>query len=722
MKRGESHALLMDMNDGTEQGNSVIESCITGDAILPQGTTDNLHALFVQKHIDGSVTYHASRHDAYRGEHPMPNKIQPEKKLSQLDVIEALRLFVHRGPWYINQGPVHPQSLNDIRGTVSTVVGHAIMALLFGMIPAIGSIPLVYLTVIYAIGNYHLLCGPKPGFSKLGMHVYLPLYLMVCQCLDPALQFLTLRNLSKDLPSMEDEQRKGQLKTTMMYMQLRSVSLLCSIATIFMSRILAINTIKVFSDIAYYKALAEERMKLKKRSGHILELFKRRFTDVYEPFSAPLSFNDRYFQEDVGIVRQVLTTCSAFTMFVGLALWHANMLGYFRGESDLAAMGNFVMSSSVISMNWTALTKRLFGVVIKINRNAKQLVLCRTLNIGQDFTVWDKASKDMLKDLLEVRLGHVLKAGGSEANGTEMDLAHVFGRQAVVPAGASGGSFKSSIFSSDAEEVRDWFMKQSFSSGSRILEAVPDCYMGQIIAELIYGAETDHHQIKQLDLSKVEDAKAWWELRQFLLLDFADESCLVDYAIAVTLLLLGCFCCIGFLDWTTHKDNISEEISKLSSDVERRHCLRKFLASLCPMSGLVVACTTIAMLSILFFELVKACVTINKMLDDDAKMLRDTMLELQLQDTEGSGHSEDRTKVQETLLPLISSMLQSMQDTDNKQKLFGFVVDAKMQNGFILSVASVIVSCVWKQFSAAAIDLDLDKINYMTKYIDKFVE
>jgi len=140
------------------------------------------------------------------------------------------------------------------------------------------------------------------------------------------------------------------------------------------------------------------------------------------------------------------------------------------------------------------------------------------------------------------------------------------------------------------------------------------------------------------------------------------------------------------------------------------------------MSGLVVACTTIAMLSILFFELVKACVTVNKMLDDDAKMLRDTMLELQLQDTEGSGHSEDRTKVQETLLPLISSMLQSMQDTDNKQKLFGFVVDAKMQNGFIFSVASVIVSCVWKQFSAAAIDLDLDKINNMTKYIDKFVE
>jgi len=703
----EGTQLLASRSEGGEASEADISTCTTGDAVLPVGVSDCLKAKFVRKHDDNTVTYHESRHAAYRGESPVDG-VRPGKLLSQLDVADAWRHFI-----YGRQ--VAPRSMTDIRGTVSTVVWHTMAGLLFGMIPALGVLPLLFLTFTYAIQNFHLFGGPAGEDRKTRIRqriLYgLGLYIMLYQCMIPLIQYTNLKAFYLELKATDAAHRAEQLGSTIMFLQLDAVRLLCSISSLFLIRVLAINTMRVYSDIAYYKALAEEH--LPKRSRNILNEFKHRFTEIYEPFSAPVRIYDEYFNEKIGWVRKSLAIFSAASMFLSLTMWYNNVVHRYSSRASPVVTISYMFSAIIIGQNWYMLMIRLFGVVVKLKRNAKQLLLFRTLNADQDFTSWDTASKGMLREMLQARLQRVCQVGSRPAEMREVLLEHKPNSRIA----ALTRSFKASIFSSDFKDFESWMMRTSVASDTDIVTAIPDRFISHLVSKLVYSAKADEQEIEQLSLHKAEDAACWWNLRQFLLLDFADESCSVDYSITVTLLLLGCFSCIGFIDWTANKEVIASQSGKIMGVMGHHPRFLQLVALLGPIAGMVLAATTITTLSILFYELAQTCVDINRLLDDDAKMLRDAMVELQVQSSVGSSQGAASADDAKALVPLLSSMLQSMQDTDQKQKLFGFVVDGRLQNGLIFSVTSVILSLVWKQFGAVAMDVDMEQISNMTSVL-----
>eukprot|EP00913_Durusdinium_trenchii_P035539 g33258.t1 len=65
---------------------------------------------------------------------------------------------------------------------------------------------------------------------------------------------------------------------------------------------------------------------------------------------------------------------------------------------------------------------------------------------------------------------------------------------------------------------------------------------------------------ERLDLTNLDDVKAWWDLRRYIQVDFLDESAAMDYCGVLTLQLTLCFMVTGAFDWLANGDVFSPGI------------------------------------------------------------------------------------------------------------------------------------------------------------------
>eukprot|EP00439_Symbiodinium_sp_Y106_P009524 s633_g1.t1 len=162
-----------------------------------------------------------------------------------------------------------------------------------------------------------------------------------------------------------------------------------------------------------------------------------------------------------------------------------------------------------------------------------------------------------------------------------------------------------------------------------------------------------------LDLQKPHHAKAWWKLRMYIQIDFLDETVLVEIAGIIIFMVTVLFFVVSLLDW-----------------------LRNHSWSL-PLSLLSLLILTLLHA---MYRVFQGCVAINTLWDNDNRALSLATLRA----THSACMSADPK------MHRCASFLRAMQNKvavfENRQELFGFAVTRNLRNGWLLTVATVIMS------------------------------
>eukprot|EP00927_Polykrikos_kofoidii_P021758 TRINITY_DN20506_c0_g1_i2.p1 TRINITY_DN20506_c0_g1~~TRINITY_DN20506_c0_g1_i2.p1 ORF type:complete len:690 (+),score=99.80 TRINITY_DN20506_c0_g1_i2:81-2150(+) len=655
----------------------------TGDAVIVEKDAVK-SVLFV--HVESrDVTFHISRHHANMKEEPL-EFTGPYTPAKEIKLTAAHRNFIYRGK-------VPPSSEADVSSTVPTVVWHAVLSVL-GLMPGIGALPLMYLTWLYFVRNRHLdLSRPalhsvirslwsnrsrvswffeciKTDFDRL---VMIPL------CVYPFQRFMLIITVLQDLRKADENDQQDILQDGLHLMQRSSVLMMCSISSVLLARVLAVNTIQVCSDIGHFKAKAKESMK-----GYakvVLDGLEREFPETFKPFNPPMHTMDDYFKEDISLCRKSVAYVSGFCMCIGqvgvVLSWHVRTEGF-----NELYFGVGVLMAMVSGMNWTRFYARSLGSAIKLKETTKHFLLFRTTSTENHFGTWRKTWKIELRNILKKLPSEVLseieKARKASDSDEEDPIMHY-----------SSDGFRCNK-SASLHERPD----KTKSDGEQVIENIPDASLEEFVHNVVHRASKEGEKQKRLHLCNIEDAIQWWALREFLLLDRIDESCVVEYSIAVSLIILLGFCCVGFVDWTVNKATITQ------ANVDHDDVLSFFG----PIGVMLVTSTVIFPLMLPLYEMMRACVDINELFEDDAKMLRRGQVQAQkaLQTSK-----KDQGDAQ-AIVSFLGSMRGVIEGANRKQKLFGLVVDSKLLNWLILSGLSVVVGWLWKQLIPFAINVDLD--------------
>lgn len=689
-----------------------------GDAVLEAALAPGVpRAFYYVRKRGNNVTYHWTREGAEGSEDDcVHHLVVPGRILSQSELANEVRKFIYKGK-------VYPRSVTDIRDSVSVVVWHAIAVLIFGLVPGAGTIPMLAVTLHYGFGSHHMyMWPPDPNrlrcFRTAGLRqtwsMLLALFLMLQSSLGPLLNVQYFHDMYFELVETHTtDKREALFKADLLQEQMRGISLVCSISTLFLDRILVTNIMRVFADIAYYKALAEENMvRTQSKARDILDGLRQRFGTVYETRSAPRNIDDRYFSESIGLLRRCVVVVSTICMTVGLIGAYLNYLHVthvlLHKNLPLVQLGVAMLSFILIGVNWYTLSTRTFGASSKLHRKGNQLLLFRALSRRQDYTSWDEAAKSKLKEILKIRLQSIGETGVDNVRRV------LRGNSERCRRNTEKASLQCVISRSEPHDFDRW-LKDELPNDSMdtqdeinrfgdLITVIPDRLLNHLVVRLIFGSAGPHERrIATFDLHKVEDLSQWWSLRQYLLLDFVDESCTVDYSIATTLILLVCFVCNGILGWIAQKDLFIQPLgvamNKVSEEAYWMHVLQRYI----PIAATVVVMTIVATLCFMFADLTTSCVDINRLLAQDAQMLLDTKLEVQLracmtgrQGGRSSFWGDGRLNMSETggsgtptsgleanyqpLVVLISTMLEHLAGSQEKQKLFGFVVDCRLRN------------------------------------------
>ena len=122
-----------------------------------------------------------------------------------------------------------------------------------------------------------------------------------------------------------------------------------------------------------------------------------------------------------------------------------------------------------------------------------------------------------------------------------------------------------------------------------------DCKLGEFLTK---------EGVDRLDLLGENSLLEWWELREYILVDFQDESAIMDASGVVAACLLVCFLFSATMEWSLYTD---------------------------PLSPVFVLITTLSL--VLIFAIGKAfevCVEINRILARHSILLADAALEAQI--------------------------------------------------------------------------------------------
>ena len=185
-----------------------------------------------------------------------------------------------------------------------------------------------------------------------------------------------------------------------------------------------------------------------------------------------------------------------------------------------------------------------------------------------------------------------------------------------------------------------------------------------------------------LDLGKAvtaEDVKAWFMLRKFIQVDFADESAIMDACgIIVIVLILGLLLC-GIVEWSLHGQLLSLVF--------------------------LMICTLILVLTFALYRVFDVCIEMNSIMDRDMLLVTDAMLEAVCR------QNDEWQKV----LAALQVIERKLNFYDGKQKLLGLTVTANLRNGWIASLVVALLSWGSRYMTPVMSHLDVDRLQEMFK-------
>ncbi|CAE7674910.1 unnamed protein product [Symbiodinium sp. CCMP2456] len=183
---------------------------------------------------------------------------------------------------------------------------------------------------------------------------------------------------------------------------------------------------------------------------------------------------------------------------------------------------------------------------------------------------------------------------------------------------------------------------------------------------------------KQLDLQEPGDVQAWWLMRQYMHIDFNDESASMDFCGIAVVVLMFSFAVAGFLVW------INNEIDHGTFGL----FLLIFLLNLFLIGIMNDAFT--------------ACIQQNLLLERDARVLVDATLSTLMK----PGTDSEAVKKKEEVSSLHQAIQRKIELYDDKQRLFGIEVTANLRNSLLLYAVSTASAAVWKFIADLRGDVD----------------
>ncbi|CAE7888333.1 unnamed protein product, partial [Symbiodinium necroappetens] len=164
-----------------------------------------------------------------------------------------------------------------------------------------------------------------------------------------------------------------------------------------------------------------------------------------------------------------------------------------------------------------------------------------------------------------------------------------------------------------------------------------------------------------LDLQRLDHAEAWWKLRMYIQIDFLDETALVEIVGMIIFMLTVLFAVVGLLDWL------------------------KYHTFSLPLSLLALLIWTLV---IAMYRVFEECEAINSLWENDNRALSLAILR--------ATHAACTSPHPDPKLNQHASFLRAMQNKvavfENRQELFGWAVTRNLRNGWVATMATLVVT------------------------------
>jgi len=226
--------------------------------------------------------------------------------------------------------------------------------------------------------------------------------------------------------------------------------------------------------------------------------------------------------------------------------------------------------------------------------------------------------------------------------------------------------------------------KQSLQDdGLGSIEAMPDvnlCLIQNVLIKVLFN-----DMPVPFKLTDVASIKLWWCFREYIQVDFKDESYIMDYASAATVLILLAFMASAAMDWTLHKDYFLNGAFG--------HC-----------GGLVLAGGVTISLAAILFALLDICIKINLLQSMDSQLLLRAAREARFDES-----NKDASK-QKGIVQLLTLLHQEIHNFDSRQALFGYPVTVAVRSTLCLSLTAALSSYVLEAVFPVLRQIDIHEI------------
>lgn len=554
----------------------------------------------------------------------------------------------------------YPRTIMDIETSYEEFSIDICVAFL-GLIPIFGVLPLGWLWYKYIFGKSHILFENR-------LHVAIAFYLLIFNSLTDSAVFIA--NFGKV------HHRDLKVQEWLDVLQLDLIGNVMSIASLLVPRVLLAWQLEIGADVAYYKAKLNDEQAATSIPGDdecrkVVEAFQHNFPNLFpRPHPARHAMNLQ--GPALKGWHYTLMILSSLSVLGGLGLLSWKL---YEDDSSLSywKIGLCAFSICIVTKNWWELFANLSRAALRIETNSRQLLLFTSLVGNQDYGGWTQHNRHCLREIFRETEEKMKEAADAEATQEQSEMINrtrlANWKKAITNLQkhdyAGGSSDISSPIVDDIAEV------QLLSAQFR--EAVKQVFFKELALPF--------------DLTDSKSVRLWWSVRQYIQIDFKDESCIMDFSSACTMLLLFIFLSFGLWDWILHKEYF-------------------FKGSYSHCGGMLLAFGASLSLSIVLYGMLDQCIRINLLQDMDSRLLITAARQVRL----GNVQSDKEAKGLESTAQLLATLEYELRCFDDRQTLFGIPITATVRNGLIASLGAALTSYAWDALCSMTKGMDIERI------------
>jgi len=544
-------------------------------------------------------------------------------------------------------------------------------------IPGLGIFFIGYLFIKYCCQSWRIIA---PSKVKLGVLICIYLLQAIASLLRVVIYYADYSKL-RDAPQQDKEHVLHKLLDREM---VRGTTTVVTISAIFVYHILLVNCAKVYEDVAVHKRRSSKKMSNgEPKPFTVLKRLQNLFSDYYQDVEP-----GKPRQEQLKGVDHFLSWFSALTVGLGLA-WQS--LTYWRSIRFHSIYVVLAAGAYIHTIyNWYHLVKFSIMCVQKMRRNTRQVLIFRSLVVNQDFDKWRPLWQDTLCELFQKvdEDGSLLKEVTCEVR-----QGHSRREKAIE-------ALNKAVVGESNPEPETW------------IEQLEVPLLTSVVDALVQGRDID--QDMRFDFHKPEDVRDWWTLRQHLLTDLQDESVVMDYYSVAVMLLIACFFVWGFFDFTLHHDTwttLKMAWEAVAQEEFRVHGFLSAAVQIAPLIGILTMVCCIITLSVIFLQIINACISINELLQSDTKLLLAAAAELSIA-IHAPGEHQSKGGLESMTDPAFLSVLaRNAEENDQRQTLLGWPITQNLRAAIMTSVAAAILNEAWMIAQPVMTNFDFSIIN-----------